>query len=242
MARPPLLSDRINRLEKRLDSLAEETNQLTLFCLDISPEYGRRIVTAMQDMEKNVIQNVTNFEARMEEINKTVKTLVKDSANDCMAMVQSSLNQRITGLDGRMKGLNKMQNEINNELVATISRLDEFSKVVERTLDDANSSALSSLQEKIEDLVSHAVKANLSCQTVVCCPPALLTSSLGNVAEEALGPCAPSPCLPRGRSRERFCSLQQQLVSKARSISSDRELRSIISDAKKLAALERVAD
>ena len=82
MARPPLLSDRINRLEKRLDSLAEETNQLTLFCLDISPEYGRRIVTAMQEMEKNVIQNVTNFEARMEEINKTVKTLVKDSAND----------------------------------------------------------------------------------------------------------------------------------------------------------------
>ena len=82
------MSDRITRLEKRLDSLTDETNKLTHFCLDISPEYGRRIVTAMQDMEKNVIQNVTNFEARMEEINKTVKTLVKDSANDCMAMVQ----------------------------------------------------------------------------------------------------------------------------------------------------------
>ena len=236
MARPPLLSDRINRLEKRLDSLAEETNQLTLFCLDISPEYGRRIVTSMQEMERNVIQNVTNFEARMEEINKTVKTLVKDSANACMEMVQRSLNQRITGLDGRMIGLNKKHVEINNELMATIARLDEFSKVVAKTLDDANANALSSLQENIEDLVLRAVKANLSCPEVVCRLPTRSSTSLGLVVEETLGPCAPPPCLSRGRSRERFCSLQQQLVSRARSVSSDCELRSIIADAKKLAA------
>ena len=240
MARPPLLSDRINRLEKRLDSLAEETNKLTLFCLDISPEYGRRIVTAMHEMERNVIHNVTNFEARMEEINKTVKTLVKDSANDCMAMVQRSLNLRITGLDGRMIGLNKKQAEINNELVATISRLDEFSKVVERTLDEANSNALSSLQERIEDLVLHAVKASLPCPAEAICPPTLHASPLGRLIEETPCFCAPVPSLPRGRSRERFCSLQQQLVTRARSISSDGELRSIISDAKRLAAVERV--
>ena len=141
-----------------------------------------------------------------------------------------------------MIGLNKKQIEINNELVATISRLDEFSKEVERTLDEANSSALSSLQERIEDLVLHAVKANLSCPAIDSYPPTLYAASLGSLVEEALEPCAPSPCLPRGRSRERFCSLQQQLVSRARSISSDRELRSIISDAKKLAALERITD
>ena len=181
MARPPLLSDRINRLEKRLDSLVDETNQLTLFCLDISPEYGRRIVTTMQEMERNVIQNVTNFEARMEEINKTVKTLVKDSANACVEMVQRSLNQRITGLDGRMIGLNKKHVEINNELMATIARLDEFSKVVAKTLDDANANALSSLQENIEDLVLRAVKANLSCPDVVCSLPTRSSTSLGLV-------------------------------------------------------------
>jgi len=239
MARPPLLSDRINRLEKRLDSLAEETNQLTLFCLDISPEYGRRIVAAMQEMERNVIHNVTNFEARMEEINSTVKTLVKDSANDCMSMVQRSLNQRISGLDGRIIGLNKKQAEINNELVATMARLDEFSKVVEKTLDEANSHALSTLQERIEDLVLQAVNASLPCPPAICCPPSLHVSCLGRLAEGPSGLGA-APSLPRGRSRERFCSLQQQLVTRARSISSDGELRSIISDAKKLAAMERV--
>ena len=237
------MSDRITRLEKRIDSLTDETNKLTHFCLDISPEYGRRIVSVMQEMEMNVIQNVTNFEARMEEINKTVKTLVKDSANDCMAMVQRSLNQRIAGLDGRMIGLNKRHVEIDKELTAMIARLDEFSSVVEKTLDEANTNALSSLQERIEDLVLHAVKANLPCSPAFNCPPALqATTSLDRLVEDSLCHCAPASSLPRGRSRERFSALQQQLVTRARSISSECELRNVISDAKRLAAAERVPD
>ena len=236
MARPPLLSDRLTRLETKLDALVDETNKLTHFCLDISPEYGRRIVTAMQEMELNVIHNVTNFEARMEEINKTVRTLVKDSANDCVAMVQKSLNQRIAGLDGRLVGLNKRHVEIDKELCATIARLDEFSNVVERTLEDANSKALASLQEKIEDLVLHAVNANLERPPPFTCPPYHQSSPvLRLLTEDTTGPGTPSTCQSRGRSRERFSALQQQLVTRARSISSDSELRSVISDAKRLA-------
>ena len=242
MARPPLVSDRITRLEKKLDSLIDETNKLTHFCLDISPEYGRRIVTATQEMEMNVIHNVTNFEARMEEINKTVKTLVKDSANDCMAMVQRSLNQRIAGLDGRLIGLNKRHLEIDKELCATIARLDEFSNVVEKTLEEANTKALTSLQEKIEDLVLHAVKANLKCSPTFLRPPfCQSTPTLGMLVEDSSGIGSPVTCQVRGRSRERFSALQQQLVTRARSISSDSELRSVISDAKRLAAAERVS-
>ena len=243
MARPPLLSDRLTRLETKLDALVDETNKLTHFCLDISPEYGRRIVTAMQEMELNVIHNVTNFEARMEEINKTVRTLVKDSANDCMAMVQKSLNQRIAGLDGRLIGLNKRHVEIDKELCATIARLDEFSNVVEKTLEDANSKALASLQEKIEDLVFHAVNANLERPSPFTCPPLHQSSPvLRSLTEDTTGHSTPSTCQGRGRSRERFSALQQQLVTRARSISSDSELRSVISDAKRLAAVERIAE
>ena len=243
MARPPLLSDRLTRLETKLDALIDETNKLTHFCLDISPEYGRRIVTAMQEMELNVIHNVTNFEARMEEINKTVKTLVKDSANDCMSMVQKSLNQRIAGLDGRLVGLNKRHVEIDKELCATIARLDEFSNVVERTLEDANSKALASLQEKIEDLVLHAVNANLERLPSPICPHYPQSSPvLRELAEGTPSTGAASTSQTRGRSRERFSALQQQLVTRARSISSDCELRSVITDAMKLAAVERIAE
>ena len=45
---------------------------------------------------------------------------------------------------------------------------------------------------------------------------------------------------PRGRSRERFRFLQDHLISRARSVSSECELRGLIKDARAVAAIERV--
>ena len=63
--RAPLIADRLSRIEAGLAALSDEIQQLRLFCLDIHPEYGERIITTMQEMEQKVYLNVTSFESRL---------------------------------------------------------------------------------------------------------------------------------------------------------------------------------
>ena len=231
-------------MENRIATLTEETNQLTLFCLDILPEYGRRTISAMQEMERKVFENISGFDSKMGEINNNIKTMVTQAANG-LALIHSALGSKIAGLDSRLIGLNKRHIEIDKELTDTIKRLDEFSKVVEETLDCAANKALQTLQNQLHEKVSALVQAENKHQR-----------HCGSLAapDPELQRHMPCPrCHPansnlmqedqhRGRSRERFTKLQEQLVVRARSISSERDLRLVIKEARTLAAVERVPE
>jgi len=143
--RPPLLTDRIQRLEASVKALSEELQEMRLFCLDIHPEYSKRVIDTMLQIEQKVLHNVTTFEDRLEGINRTVKQLVAQSANDCLDLVKESNATRISGLDSRLIGLNKRQSQIDKELAETLQRLNEFSDDVEKSLVDANDKALQAL-------------------------------------------------------------------------------------------------
>ena len=206
-------SERLLRLEAAINAQSMELQEMRLFCLDIHPEYSKRIIKSMQEMEQKVCQNVSNFESRLEEINQTVKKLVTKSANDCFALVNEALSSKIAGLDSRLIGLNKRHVEIDKELTTTLARLNEFSESVERTLDDANSKAMHALSETIQSTVSHLVEERLN--------------NIGTTKKDQQ---------ERGRSRESFQKSQNILITRARSISSERELVGLIRDARSIAA------
>ena len=106
-ARTPLLSDRRLRIEADLAAVTHETNELRAFCLDIHPAYGKRIIETMMEMENKVFLNVSSFEEKLGSVNQTVRTLVAQSANDCLALAQEAIGNKMSGLDSRMIGLNK---------------------------------------------------------------------------------------------------------------------------------------
>ena len=220
--RPPLLTDRIQRLEASVKALSEELQEMRLFCLDIHPEYSKRVIDTMLQIEQKVLHNVTTFEDRLEGINRTVKQLVAQSANDCLELVKESIATRISGLDSRLIGLNKRQSQIDKELAETLQRLNEFSDDVEKSLVDANDKALQALESALEHKVSLEVQRYLDKHF----SPRSSTNS--------------SAALPvvmeRGRSREVFKRNQETLMGRARSVSSEAELRDVISDARALAA------
>ena len=243
--KPLLLAERLQRMENRIATLTEETNQLTLFCLDISPEYGRRIISAMQEMERKVFENISGFDSKMGEINNNIKTMVTQAANDCLSLIHSALNSKIAGLDSRLIGLNKRHNEIDKELTDTIKRLDELSTVVEETLDCAATKALETLQNQLEERVSELVQAenmlHRHCGSLTA-PELALQRHKSNSHSHPAGSIFMQEDQQRGRSREKFTKLQEQLVVRASSISSERDLRLVIKEARTLAAVERVPE
>ena len=243
--RTPPIADRLQRLEDKLAAFTEETHELRLFCLDIHPDYSKRIVTTMQEMEQKVFLNVSAFEKQVGDINKTVRTLVAKSASDCLELVQSSISGKMAGLDSRMIGLNKKQVELDQELSQTLKRLNEFSESIEKFLEEANVQAMSSLTSQLHEAVSTGVKAQLV-QLLPLLPPssAHMTScaSASQLSDILSVPSTISSIapLPRGRSREKFALLQNNLVLRARSVSPEGELRNVIRDARAIAACSRV--
>ena len=241
--RAPLITDRLSRMEASLAALTEDMQQLRLFCLDIHPDFGRRIITTMHEMEQKVYLNVTTFESKVSDINNTVRSLVAQSANDCLALVQDAIGSKMSGLDSRMIGLNKKQAEMDKELSSTLHRLNEFSEAVERTLSHANEQALEQLRSHLKALVPSLLKEEL-----LLLPDRDILAHRCNLATpvEPGQPhvhgtfCSLPNEQPRGRSRERFQLLQNQLVLRARSVSSERDLRLLISDARSVAAVERI--
>ena len=220
--RPLLLTDRIQRLEVSVKALSDDLQEMRLFCLDIHPGYSKRVIDTMLQIEQKVLHNVTTFEDRLEGINRTVKQLVSQSANDCLDLARESIATRISGLDSRLIGLNKRQAQIDKELAETLQRLNEFSDAVEKSLVDANDKALQTLESALAQKVSLEVQRCLAKHS----SPRDSTSS--------------SAALPvfmeRGRSREVFRRNQETLMVRARSASSEAELRGVISDARALAA------
>jgi hypothetical protein len=220
--RPPLLTDRIQRLEISVKALNDELHELRLFCLDLHPDYSKRVIDTMLQIEQKVLFNVATFEDRLDGINKTVKQLVTQSANDCLALVKDSITTRMSGLDSRLIGLNKRQTQIDKELADTFKRLNEFSDAVEKSLEDANDKALRVLESSLSRKVSEEVQQCL-----------LKHSAMGNSLNSST---APPPILERGRSREVFRRKQETLMVRARSASSEAELRVAITEARELAA------
>ena len=262
----PPIADRIQRLEDKLAALAEETQELRVFCLDIHPLTSKRIIKTMEEMEQKVFLNVTAFEKQVGEINHTVKTLVAKSASNCLELVQSAIGTKMAGLDSRMIGLNKRHVEIDKELTQTLKRLNEFSDSVEKTLEDANMQALKQLNAELQETVSNTLKielinspllrAHLQETVSTMLRTELLHSSLlrppsthhssSSVSDAQLHSNLSAPSsissitpLPRGRSREKFTLLQNHLILRARSVSSECELRGLIKDARS-AAVARV--
>jgi hypothetical protein len=231
--RPFMMADRIQRLEAAFNAQAEELQELRLFCLDIHPDYSKRIIKTMQEMEQKVFHNVSTFEERLEDINKTVKQLVTQSANSCLELVNSAISSKMAGLDSRLIGLNKRHVEIDKELSSTLHRLNEFSDSVEKTLDEANHRALAALDEVLEDKIAAIMQKHLQ------------KCSLNDAHKDSTrrysadGAFAELGYNERGRSRESFQRSQDRLLIRARSISTDRELQLVISDARSLAATER---
>ena len=89
------IEDRLQRIEQRLVELQDETHLTRVFCLDISPEYSRRVIETTLEIEKKVIANVVSFESKVEHINATVRGLVLKSSNDCFASIMEELNNKI---------------------------------------------------------------------------------------------------------------------------------------------------
>jgi hypothetical protein len=176
----------------------------------------------MLQIEQKVLFNVTTFEDRLDGINKTVKQLVTQSANDCLALVKDSIATKMSGLDSRLIGLNKRQAHIDKELAATLKRLDVFSDAVEKSLNEANVRALNELEATLSSKVSQEVQQCL-----------LLRETTGNSLNS---PEAHPAILERGRSREVFRRKQETLMVRARSASSEAELRVVITEARALAA------
>jgi hypothetical protein len=184
-------------------------------------------------MEQKVFYNVTTFEERLEDINKTVKQLVTQSANSCLELVNSAISTKMAGLDSRLIGLNKRHVEIDKELHSTLHRLNEFSDSVEKALEEANNKALATLEEILEDKID-AIMQKL--QQDYKHRETLKVSTGGYLAESTLSEPA---FRERGRSRESFQKSQDRLLIRARSISTEKELQLVISDARSLAATER---
>jgi len=220
--RPPLLTDRIQRLEISVKALNDELHELRLFCLDLHPDYSKRVIDTMLQIEQKVLFNVATFEDRLDGINKTVKQLVTQSANDCLALVKDSITTRMSGLDSRLIGLNKRQTQIDKELADTFKRLNEFSDAVEKSLDDANDKALRVLESSLSRKVSEEVQQCL-----------LEHSAMGNSLNSST---VSPPIMEWGRSREVFRRKQETLMVRARSASSEAELRVVITEARELAA------
>jgi hypothetical protein len=212
-------SERLLRLEAAINAQSIELQEMRLFCLDIHPDYSKRTIDSMRTMELKVYQNVSNFEGKLDEINQTVKKLVTKSANDCFALVNESLSSKIAGLDSRLIGLNKRQVEIDKELTSTLARLNEFSESVEKTLDNANRKALLALSETIQSTVSSLVEEKLN-----------YSGTTMRSQQE------------RGRSRDSFQKSQNVLMTRARSISSERELVGLIQEARSIAADRAIAE
>ena len=223
--RPPLLTDRIQRLEVSVKALNDELQELRLFCLDLHPDYSKRVIDTMLQIEQKVLFNVSTFEDRLDGINRTVKQLVTQSANDCLALVKDSISSKMSHLDSRLIGLNKRQTQIDKELSDTFRRLNEFSDAIEKSLDEANVKALRALETSLAHRVSEEVQQCLEKHT------ALISSWHSPMASTAI----PS-CLERGRSREGFRRKQESLMVRARSVSSEADLRIVITEARELAA------
>ena len=217
-----MLTDRIQRLEISVKALNDELHELRLFCLDLHPDYSKRVIDTMLQIEQKVLFNVATFEDRLDGINKTVKQLVTQSANDCLALVKDSITTRMSGLDSRLIGLNKRQTQIDKELADTFKRLNEFSDAVEKSFDDANDKALRVLESSISRKVSEEVRQCL-----------LKHTAMGNSLNSST---VPPPIMERGRSREVFRRKQETLMVRARSASSEAELRIVITEARELAA------
>ena len=220
--RPLLLTDRIQKLEASVKALSEELQEMRLFCLDLHPDYCKRVIDTMLQIEQKVLFNVTTFENRLDEINKTVRQLVSQSANDCLALVKDSIASRMSGLDSRLIGLNKRQVQIDKELADTLHRLNVFSDSVEKSLVEANDRALQMLDASLSHKVSQEVKLCLLQHS----PPG---TSLNT-------PTVLPAVMERGRSREVFRRNQETLMVRARSASSEAELRVVITEARALAA------
>jgi hypothetical protein len=140
----------------------------------------------------------------------------------------------MAGLDSRLIGLNKRHVEIDKELSTTLHRLNEFSDSVEKTLEEANSRALAALEEGLKD----KIEAIMLKHPYSGCHSENSRVSFGTSAAE--GPFAEPACGERGRSRGSFRRSQDKLMIRARSISTERELQLVISDARTLAATERI--
>ena len=229
-----MMADRLQRLEAAQMAQANELQELRLFCLDIHPDYSKRIIQTMQEMEQKVFHNVSTFEERLDDINKTVKQLVTQSANSCLELVNSAISTKMAGLDSRLIGLNKRHVEIDKELRTTLHRLNEFSDSVEKELGEANNRALAALEEGLKD----KIEAIMLKQPYADCRSENCRFSYGTAAAE--GSLEEPVCGERGRSRESFRRSQNKLMIRARSISTERELQLVINDARTLAATERV--
>jgi len=232
----PLLTKRIQKLETLARSQSDELQELRLFCLDLHPDYSKRVISTMLEIEQKVFTNVSNFEGRLAEINKTVKQLVSESANSCLEIVNSAMGSKMAGLDNRLIGLNKRQAKIDKELTDTLQRLNEFSDSVEKSLEEANDRAMNSLELKLSSRVAELVQQQLTCTLLF---DHTLCKSLNLEPRPNPTSFTSTPCLERGRSRETFRSSQERLVLRARSVSSDAELREVIYDARTL-AIDRV--
>ena len=232
----PLLAERIQKLEALARAQSDEIQELRLFCLDLHPDYSKRVISTMLEIEQKVFANVSNFEERLAEINKTVKQLVSESANSCLEIVNSAMGSKMATLDSRLIGLNKRHAQIDKELTDTLHRLNEFSDSVEKSLTEANDRAMNSLHLKLSDRVAELVQQQLPCSLIFGQVP---RGSLG--LDSAPGPDSntSTPSLERGRSRETFKRSQDKLIGRARSVSSEAELREVIEDARTL-AVDRV--
>jgi hypothetical protein len=48
----PLLAERIQKLESLARAQSEEIQELRLFCLDLHPDYSKRVISTMLEIEQ----------------------------------------------------------------------------------------------------------------------------------------------------------------------------------------------
>ena len=112
----------------------------------------------------------------------------------------------------------------------TVRRLDEFSAIVEETLENAATNALKTLQNQLQEQVSALVRTEYDLPRYsdhVSTQEAPILRHRSSSQGCLNGTHSSHKGQQTGRSRERFTRLQEQLVVKARSILSERELTKV---------------
>ena len=180
--------------------------------LDLEPVSSRKILQAMQSMEKNTIENVTRFESELDKLESKFRGMVVDVANGCL----QTMSKKVTGLEGRIKGVDTQFKDLQQTTKETIASLDKLADQVDATFEQAFG--------KVCELLDGAILDKLS---------ALGYYAKGKKAEDETAATGEAPT--RGRA-EAFATEQRRVMARSRSASRD-TIREVIREAQGVAAM-----
>ena len=219
------ITARIERLELVYSDLDDRLDLVLRRLNDICPTDSRKILDAMQKMEKNTLSNVLRFEGNLGKIAANVRDLVLEESNACLELVKASTNDKISGMEGRIEGVDRKFKLLSQSTKKTMDELDILAEKVEQTFEEAFTRVCKMLDQAIDDRLLLKIPAMIIESPV---PSSMLSTGTFS---------SPS----RGRTERRFVDEQRSIVQRSRSASRE-SLRGIIHQAQEVASLRDIRE